>query len=134
MPPDIVCDKEVNMAKNLMLILEDRPGALAKVGEAFGKAAINIEGLCGVTCEGKGVIHVLVEDVEKARRALAANNIEIAEEQDVLVLDVEDRPGVLGNISRRLAKAGVNLHLAYLATSTRFVIGADDLEKARDAL
>ena len=122
------------MAKNLKLILEDRPGALAKVGEAFGKAAINIEGLCGVTCEGKGVIHVLVEDVEKARGALAANNIEIAEEQDVLVLDVEDRPGVLGNISRRLAKAGVNLHLAYLASSSRLVIGADDLEKARDAL
>ena len=122
------------MAKNLKLILEDRPGALAKVGEALGKAAVNIEGLCGITCEGKGVIHVLVEDVEKARRALEANGIEIAEEMEVLVLDVEDRPGVLGNVSRRLAQAGVNLHLAYLATSTRLVIGADDLEKAQDAL
>jgi hypothetical protein len=122
------------MMKNLKLILEDRPGALAKVGEAFGKAAINIEGLCGITCEGKGVIHVLVDDVEKARGALAANNIEIAEEMDVLVLDVEDRPGVLGNISRHLAQVGVNLHLAYLATSTRLVIGVDDLEKAQGAL
>jgi hypothetical protein len=134
MPPEIRWDKEDIMAKNLKLILEDQPGALAKVGEAFGKAAINIEGLCGVTCEGKGVVHILVEDVEKARRALAANDIKIDEELDVLVLDVEDRPGVLGNISRRLAKAGVNMNLAYLATSTRLVIGADDLDKARDAL
>ena len=122
------------MVMNLKLFLEDKPGALAKVGEAFGKAGINIEGLCGYTCEGKGVIHVLVEDVEKARRALAANKIEIAEELDVLVMEVEDRPGVLGNVSRRLASAGVNLRLAYLATSTRLVIGADDLEKARNAL
>jgi hypothetical protein len=122
------------MAKDLKLVLDDKPGALAKVGEAFGKAGINIEGLCGLTCEGVGVIHVLVEDVDKARRALKANKIEVAEELDVLVVDVEDRPGVLGNVSRRLAAAGVNLHLAYLATSTRLVIGADDLEKAQGAL
>ena len=122
------------MAKDLTLHLEDKPGALAKVGEALGKAGINIDGLCGVTCEGKGVIHVLVEDAEQARRALEANGIDVAEEQDVLVLDIEDRPGVLGNVSRRLATAGVNVHLAYLAVSTRLVIGADDLEKARDAL
>ena len=122
------------MAKDLTLHLEDKPGALAKVGEALGKAGINIDGLCGATCEGKGVIHVLVEDAEQARRALEANGVEVAEEQDVLVLDVEDRPGVLGNVSRRLATAGVNVHLAYLAVSTRLVIGADDLEKARDAL
>jgi hypothetical protein len=122
------------MAKDLKLILEDKPGALAKVGEAFGKAGINIEGLCGYRSEGKGVVHVLVEDVEKARRALAANKIEVAEELDVIVMEVEDRPGVLGNVSRRLASAGVNLHLAYLATSTRLVIGADDLDQARNAL
>ncbi len=122
------------MAKDLTLIMEDRPGSLAKVGEALGKAGINIDGLCGVTCEGKGVIHVLVEDAVKARRALEANGLEVAEEQDVLVVDVEDRPGVLGNVSRRLAGSDVNLNLAYLATSTRLVIGADDLEKARGAL
>ncbi len=122
------------MAKDLKLILEDKPGALAKVAEAIGKAGINIEGLCGLTCEGKGVVHVLLADVDKARRALEANKIEVAEEQEVLVLDVEDRPGVLGNVSRRLAAAGVNLRLAYLATSTRLVIGADDLEKAQASL
>ncbi len=122
------------MAKDLRLILEDRPGQLAKVGEALGKAGVNIDGLCGVTWEGKGVIHVLVEDAAKARRALEANGLHVDQEQEVVILEVEDRPGVLGNIARRLANAGVNLNLAYLATSTRLVIGADDLEKARQAL
>lgn len=122
------------MAKDLRLLLEDKPGQLAKVGEALGKAGVNIDGLCGVTWEGKGVIHVLVEDAAKARRALEANQLHVDQEQEVLILEVEDRPGVLGNIARRLANAGVNLNLAYLATSTRLVIGADDLEKARRSL
>lgn len=122
------------MTKDFVLILEDRPGSLAKVGEALGKAEVNIEGLCGVTCEGKGLIHVLVEDEVKARRALEANGIHVAEEHDVLVIEVEDRPRVLGNIARRLSNSGVNLNLAYLATSTRLVIGTDDLDKARGTL
>ena len=122
------------MATDLTLYLEDRPGALAEVGEALVEAGINIDGLCGMTMEGLGVIHVLVEEEFTAREVLEAHHITVAEAQDVLVLEVEDQPGVLGSISRKLADAGVNLHLAYLATSTRLVIGADDLDKARSAL
>jgi len=122
------------MSKDLTVILEDRPGSLAKVGEALGKAGMNIEGICGMTVEGKGVIHVLVQDAVKARRALEANQIQVSGELEVLVIEVEDRPAVLGNIARRLANAGVNIQLAYLATSTRLVVGVDDLDKARSAI
>lgn len=122
------------MPTDLTVILEDRPGSLAKVGEALGKAGVNIEGICGMTVDGKGLIHVLVQDAGKARRALEANHIQVSGELEVLVLEVEDRPSVLGNIARRLANAGVNIHLAYLATSTRLVIGVDNLEKARSAI
>jgi hypothetical protein len=122
------------MAVDLTVILEDRPGSLAKVGEALGRAGVNIDGICGVTVAGKGTVHILVEDAKKARRALEASHIDVAKETDVLVIPVEDRPAVLGNVARRLANAGVNLNLAYLATSTRLVIGADDLEKAREAV
>jgi len=122
------------MSKDLTVILEDRPGSLAKVGEALGKAGVNIDGICGTTIEGKGVVHILVEDAAKARRALEANHFQVAGELEVLVLEVEDRPSVLGNIARRLANAGVNIHLAYMGTSTRLVVGVDDLEKARSAV
>lgn len=122
------------MAKDLTIHLGDNPGSLAKVGEALGKAGVNIDGICGVTVQGKGVIHILVADAAKARRALEANHIDVAKETDVVVLDVEDRPGNLGNVARRLANAGVNLHIAYMATSTRLVVGADDLDKARAAV
>lgn len=122
------------MSKDLTVIVENRPGSLARVGEALGKAGVNIEGICGMMVEGQGVIHVLVQDATKARRALEANHLQVSSELEVLVLEVEDRPSVLGNIARRLANAEVNIQLAYLATSTRLVIGVDDLEKARSVM
>ena len=122
------------MMTDLTISLGDQPGSLAKVGEALGKAGVNIEGICGVTVQGQGVIHLLVGDAAKARRALEANHIDVAKETEVVVLPVEDRPGVLGNVARRLANAGVNLQLAYMATSARLVVGADDLGKVRAAI
>ena len=122
------------MAKDLTVILEDRPGTLADMGEALGKAGINIEGCCGFRSEGKGVIHILVEDVVAARRELQQAGLEVRGEREVLVLEVEDRLGALGDVTRRIAKAGVNVDLIYLAANTRLVIGADDLHKARAAV
>jgi len=119
------------MAKDLTVILEDRPGTLADMGEALGKAGINIEGCCGFRSEGKGVIHILVEDVAAARKQLQKAGLVVRGEREVLVLEVEDRPGIFGNVTRRIAKAGVNIDLIYLATNTRLVIGADNPDKAR---
>lgn len=122
------------MAKDLTVILEDRPGTIADIGEALGKAGINIEGCCGFPSEGKGVLHILVDDAAAARRELQLAGLEVRGEREVLVLKVENRPGVLGDITRRIAKAGVNIDLFYVASNTRLVIGADDLDKARAAV
>ena len=119
------------MAKDLTVIIEDRPGTLGDMGEALGKAGINIEGCCGFRSEGKGIIHILVEDVVAAQRVLQQAGLEVRDERQVLTLEVEDRPGVLGDVTRRIAKAGVNIDLIYLAANTRLVIGADNLDKAR---
>ena len=122
------------MAADLTIILEDRPGVLAGMGEAMGKAGINIDGICGIPCGGEGVIHILVEDASGARRVLEEIGVEIREERPVLVLEVEDRPGMLGGITRLIANAGVNINLCYLATNNRLVLGVDDLEKALAAV
>ncbi len=122
------------MAKDLTVILDDRPGTLATLTEALGKAGINIEGLCGFPSEGKGVIHILVQDAAAARRAAEAAGFTVRGEREVLVLDVQDRPGEVGRITRRIANAGVNIDLIYVATKTRVVIGASDLPKAKAAL
>ena len=119
------------MPRDLMVILEDKPGTLAALGEALGQAGVNIEGCCCLSWEGRSVVHILVEDVDLARKAAQQAGLEVGEDRDVLVLDVEDRPGKLGSVARDIADAGVNIELVYLATSTRVVIGADDLDKAR---
>jgi hypothetical protein len=122
------------MAKDLTVGLDDRPGALAALGEATGTAGINIEGICGVRSGGRAELHLLVEDAAAARRVLEEAGVEVKDERDVIVYDIEDRPGAAGEVARRLADAGVNLELIYLATNTRLVIGADDLEKAQSTL
>lgn len=122
------------MATDLTVILENRPGTLAQAAEALGSAGINIDGSCGFPCEGVGIFHILVQDGAAGRSALEGAGLKIRAEREVLVLDIEDKPGALGETCRRIADAGANIDLQYLATNTRVVIGADDIEKARGAI
>jgi hypothetical protein len=125
------------MATDLTVTLEDRPGELARLGEALGGAGINIEGLCGIGMAGRGVIHVLVEDVAVARQALEGAGIAVEAEADALVSDMSaqaDTPGALGMAARAVADAGVNIVAMYLATHDRGVIVTSDNDAARRAL
>ncbi len=124
------------MATDLTIVLEDRPGTMAAMGEALGKAGVNIDGLCGFPCEGMGIGHILVQDqaTSAARTALEAIGVEVRRERQVLVLEIEDRPGALGEVARRMANAGVNADLVYLAAGGRLVLGVDDIDGAREAL
>lgn len=127
-------DAVAHHLKDLTIELEEKVGTVAAAAEALGKAGVNIEGICGFVVGGKGVGHVLVEDVAKARQALQSAGARVTGEQDVIVMDIEDRPGALGKLTRKIADAGVNLNAVYLATKTRVVLGARDLEKARAAV
>jgi hypothetical protein len=123
------------MPVDLTIYLEDRPGELARLGEVLGGAGVNIEGFCAITSGGgRGEVHILIDDATDAFNALAAADIEVALEQEVAVMPVDDQPGALGDASRRLGDAGVNVTLAYLATDTRLVFAADDLARAQGAL
>jgi hypothetical protein len=123
------------MATDLTLYLDDQPGELARVGDVLGKAGTNIGGLCALTTGGgQAEVHILVLDATSAFEALQNAGIRIAAEQEVIVLDMEDRPGSLGEVARKLGDAKVNLTTAYLATSTRLVLAADNLAEAKAAL
>ena len=121
------------MLKDIKVRLENSPGTLAGLGEALDKDGVNIEGFCG-PCEGEGIAHILVNNKTSARNALEKAKIEVIDESDVLVLDVEDKPGELGRVCRRIADAGVNIDFFYVAANTRIVLGVDDIEKAKSAL
>jgi hypothetical protein len=123
------------MATDLTILLDDNPGELARVGELLGHEGVNIEGFCTVTRGGgQAEVHLLVEDMSAAFTALTAGAIRVVSEQEVAIVPVKDRPGVLGEMTSKLGAAGVNITLAYLATNTRLVIAADNLAEARAAL
>ena len=48
------------------------------------------------------------------------------------ILSIEDRPGALGEFTRRLADEDINVEQAYLATNNRLVLAVDDIERARE--
>ena len=122
------------MAVDLVIDIENTPGALAQVATAISDAGVNI---AAATCVGAGEraeLHILVPHGEAAKHALAISQVGFSREREVVVVEVEDRPGVLADLTRKIAKAGVNLDLVYVATRNRVVFGSDDLPALRDAL
>jgi len=122
------------MATDLMVTLENKPGALAALGEATGGAGINIEGISGDNRQAE-LLHLLVDDAAATRAALAGAGIEVEEEREVLVVEVEDEPGTMAEVARKLADAGVNVEFTYATIGgCRLVLGVDDMDKAQAAL
>jgi hypothetical protein len=122
------------MATDLAVTVEDKPGVLAGLGAAAGAAGINLEGVSGVAAGPGSVVHLLVEDAAAARAALEGAGFSSIEEREVLAVDIDDSPGALGKLAGRIAAAGVNVDLVYLATGPRLVLGAADLSALRAAL
>ena len=122
------------MAVDLVIDIENAPGALAGVAAAISDAGVNI---AAATCLGSGdraELHILVPHGEAAKHLLAISHVAVTREREVVVVDVEDRPGVLADLTRRIARAGVDLDLVYVATQNRVVFGAADLAGLRAAL
>ncbi|SRR6059036_948880 len=118
--------------QDLTIELEDRPGALAEMGEALGRAGVSVEGGGVFVVNGVGVAHFLFEDGAAARRALEAGGIRVLAERDVLVQRLhQGEPGQLGKISRRMAEAGVNIEVQYSDHDHRLILVVDDLAKGR---
>jgi hypothetical protein len=122
------------MAFDLVIDVKNTPGALASVAAAVSDAGVN---LAAATCIGSGEraeLHILVPHPGAAKHLLAISHLAVTREREVVVVDVEDRPGVLADLTRKIARAGVNLDLVYVATRNRVVFGAADFAALRDAL
>lgn len=118
--------------RDLAIRLENRPGALAEMGETLGRAGVSIEGGGAFVVDGKGLAHFLFEDAVAARKALEAKGIAVLEDREVLVQRLEqDQPGQLGNIARMMADAGVNIEVIYSDHQNQLILVVDDLEKGQ---
>ena len=114
--------------KDLAIALDNRPGALAEMGEALGRAGVSIEG--GGVFGGEA--HFLFVDGASARAALEAAGIRVAAENEVVVQRLrQDEPGQLGKIARRMAEAGVNIEVQYSDHDHNLILVVDDLARGR---
>src|SRR3954454_21549068 len=112
------------MAVDLVIDIENTPGALARVAAAISDAGVNI---AAATCVGPGKraeLHILVPHAGAARHALAISHVAAARHRDVVVVDVEARPRVLGDLTPKIARAGFNLDLASVTTQNLVVFVA----------
>lgn len=125
----------VRTAKDIEVQLKNKPGTLATATEAIAKAGANIDGFTGFPTGGEGTVHFLfTQDVASARRALEQAGFTVKGERDVVVVDVEDKPGTAAKFFREIANQEINVDLVYLATNTRIVIGGSDVPKIREIL
>jgi hypothetical protein len=125
------------MPTDLTVVMQDQPGELARVAEVAVSAGVHLRGLAAFTGDGRGFVHALVDDgdVETVRQALKQAKIGVADQQEVLVVDFDHRPGGLVDVMLALAEASVNVELAYTASGgSKVVIATDNLNGARDAL
>ena len=118
--------------KDLTIDLDDRPGALAEMGEALGRAGVSIEGGGVFVANGRGVAHFLFTDAASAWKALSNAGIRVVSENEVVILRLQQGvPGQLGMIARRMADAGVNLLVQYSDHDHQLILVVDDLVRGR---
>ena len=118
--------------KDITIHLQDKPGALAEMGETLGAAGVSLEGGGVFVYNGKGIAHFLVEDAEKARQALEAKGIAVTSINNVLIQKLkQDMPGQLGKICRLMAKNNINILVQYSDHSNQLVLVVDNYEKGK---
>lgn len=116
---------------DIAIDLPDRPGSLARFGEALGRAGVSLEGGGVFTVDGSGRAHFLVEDGDAARQALEDAGLGIATVRPVLIRRLKQEvPGQLGAIGRALGGAGVNIETMYSDHLNRLILVVDDQETA----
>jgi hypothetical protein len=117
------------MAIEFQVMLEDKPGQLARLGHALGDADVNIEAIHGFSLEGKGVIQFVPNQPKQAAQALEAQGFKYTQ-REVLVVKVLDEPGMLGDVALVMSEAGINIDSVYITTAGHVVMGVDDLKGA----
>jgi len=117
------------MATEFTVILENRPGTLARLGIVLGDAMVNIEAIHGNAREANAIVQFVSNDQDKAARALDAAGIAYST-REVLIVRVLDEPGTLGDLAVVMSQADINIDSVYVTTRGYVVLGVDDLAGA----
>jgi 2-methylisocitrate lyase-like PEP mutase family enzyme len=117
---------------DLEIVMKNRPGELASMGETLGKAGVSLEGGAMFLVGNDGIAHFLVEDGPRAEHALREAGISVKARRRVLVQRLDqDEPGQLGKICRAMADAGINIEVLYSDHDHQLILLVDDPVKGQ---
>jgi len=118
--------------RDLEIILENKPGQLALLGETLGKNKISLEG-GGVFNNGEyAIAHFLVEEADRAKKVLEESGFAVVKTNEPIIQKLrQDVPGQLGMFCRRLAEANINILTQYSDHSNQLIVIVDNYEKAK---
>jgi hypothetical protein len=123
--------------KQFEVSIFDKPGEVARVAEVLAKNAVNIRGISTDLGRSSPVIHIITDDEASARRVLKAGGFAYVE-REILVISMSDKPGELAKVTRKLAKAGINIESMFIlggkASEVQVAVGVDQRERAHDLL
>ena len=119
---------------DLVIEVENEPGALAKVAGAISDAGVNISAATFLGGDHLAELHVVVPYAEAAKHSLSTAGLAVTREREVAVVDVDDRPGVLADLASKVGNAGVDLDLVFVAMNNRIVFGSKDMDALRAAI
>ena len=123
--------------KQITVLTKKTPDELARVATILGDAGVNIEEMDAERLEDTGIIVLFVDRYDDALRALAANGLR-AITQDALVIRIDDKPGALAVVAKKLRDANVDVRSIHIlrrdATTSLVTLVATDQAKAKSVL
>jgi hypothetical protein len=120
------------------VFLENRTGGLADVVDVLAKNAIDIHAVTLADMSDFGILRIIVDDAEQAKKVLKSAGF-TAEKTRVVAVEVPDRPGGLADMLAALRRKEINVEYMYSASVKRgesavVVVRVDEIPKAVGAL
>jgi len=103
-------------AKALKVKVPDRPGVLGEIASALGSKGINLLAVHGYAEQGQGVLCLVVDKLAPATKVLAGRGLK-PEEEEVLEVQLADKPGTMGDVAKLLGDAGINIRYVFVGTA-----------------
>jgi hypothetical protein len=123
--------------KQFDVVVQDKPGEVAHIAEALAKGAVNIKGIATERGPTSPMLHIISDDDASARKTLTNAGLQF-KEKDIFVVGLQNKPGELAKITKRLARGGVNIESLFILVSsspqTEIAIGVDKPDEARKLL
>ena len=122
--------------EQISIFMENKAGRLAQITRVLGEADVNILALSLADTADFGILRIIVSDNDKAHDALKAEGFTVGR-NDVLAIDVPDRPGGLADFLEVLKVNEINIEYMYAYRKSGhavLIFRFDDLEKAMEVL